>query len=284
MDCLARYAISAYTFCIDILDETALTALLKCTRERLNAYAHWDGTTKLHPPPVTPDHTILASRSLPEPASSMLSVAFVDASVFGFDEAALYAKTDSPAPRFSRSHDPDTIALLRERNSELVGSLLKLCANFDERRSLSKAGRPCCNFEAFAAYHAHNVPDTRVNSAAKGHSALSIIATLGAELEEARLRRDLVKRGSHEALLNPSEHDGDAGCLVCLEELHQGMRRLYGVWWEDMGRLLMGEPKGGRSVWDEIRDSLLVPQPTWWEKLCLFVGTYLGIASLLFRK
>ena len=215
----------------------------------------------------------------------MLSVAFVDGSVFGFDEAALYHKIDAPAPGFSRSHDEGTIALLRERNSELVNSLLKLCTNFDERRSLSKAGRPCCNFEAFAAYHAHDVPESRVNAAAKGRSALSIIATLGAELEEARLRQDFAKRGSHEALLHPSGHDGDAGCLECLEELHQGMRRLYGVWWEDMGRLLMGEPKGGRSAWDEVRDSLLVPLPTWWEKLwCSFVGTYLAIVALLFRQ
>jgi len=270
VDSLARYAFSAYTFCIDILDETALTSLLKCMRERLDAYAHWDGTAEFHPPPVKPDHTILASRSLPEPASSMLSVAFIDGSIFGFDEAALYPQIDVPAPGFSRSHDQDTIALLRERNSELVDSLLKLCTNFDERRSLSKAGRPCCNFRAFAAHHAHNVPDTRVNAAANGRSALSIIATIGAELEEARLQQDLVKRGSHEALLHPSDHDGDAGCLGCLEELHQGMRRLYGVWWEDTGRLLMGEPKVGRSAWDEVRDGLLVPQSAWWEKLwCL---------------
>jgi hypothetical protein len=283
VDSLARYAFSAYTFCIDILDETALTSLLKCMRERLDAYARWDGITEFHPPPVKPDHTILASRSLPEPASSMLSVAFVDGSVFGLDEAALYPKID--APGFSRSHDRDTIALLRERNSELEGSLLRLCTNFDERRSLSKAGRPCCNFEAFAAYHAYNVPDTRVNASAKGRSALSIIATLGAELEEARLRRDLLKKGSHEALSHPSGHDGDAGCLGCLEELHQGMRRLYGVWWEDMGRLLMGEPKGGHSAWDEVRNSLLVPQPTWWVNLwCLLVVTYLAIVDLLFRR
>lgn len=283
MDSLARYALSAYTFCIDILDETALTSLLKCMRERLDTYARWDGTTEFHPPPVKPDHTILASRSLPEPASSMLSVAFVDGSVFGLDEAALYPKID--APEFSRSHDRETIALLRERNSELEGSLLRLCTNFGERRSLSKAGRPCCNFEAFAAYHAYNVPDTRVNAPAKGRSALSIIATLGAELEEARLRRDLLKRGSHEALSPPSKHDGDAGCLGCLEELHQEMRRLYGVWWEDMGRLLMGEPKGGHSAWDEVRNSLLVPQPIWWVNLwCLLVVIYLAIVGLLFWR
>ena len=254
-------------------------------RERLDAYAHWDGTAEFHLPPVRPDHTILASRSLPEPASYMLPVAFVDGSIFGFDEAAHYPKIDTPTPGFSRSHDEDTIALLRERNSELVDSLLKLCTNFDQRRSLSKAGRPCCSFEAFAAYHAQNVPDTRVNTGAKGRSALSIIATLGAKLEEARLQQDLVKRGSHEALLQPFEHDGDAGCLGCLEELHQGMRRLYGIWWEDTGRLLMGGPKGGSSAWDEVRDSLLVPRPTWWEKLwCLLVGTYLAIVGLLFRK
>jgi hypothetical protein len=285
VDSLARYAFSAYTFCIDILDETALTSLLKCTRERLDAYAHWDGTAEFYPPLVKPGHTILASRSLPEPASSMLSVAFVDGSVFGFDEAALYSEIDAPAPGFSRSHDQDTIALLRERNSELMDSLLKLCTNFDERRSLSKVGRPCCNFRAFAAHHAYNVPDTRVNSAGKGRSALSIIATLGAKLEKARLRQDLVRRDSYEALLHPSGHDGDAGCLGCLEELHQGMRRLYGVWWEDMGRLLMGEPKGGRLAWDEVRISLLVPQPTWREKLWyLLDGTYLAIEGLVFRQ
>jgi hypothetical protein len=284
VDSLARYAFSTYTFCIDKLDEIALTSLSKCMRERLDAYAHWGGIGEFHPPPVRPDHTILASRSLPEPAKSMLPVAFVDGSIFGFDEALLYPQFDAPAPGFSKSHDEDTIALLRERNSELVDSLLKLCTNFDARRSLSKAGRPCCNFEAFAAYHAHNVPDTRVNAAAKGRSALSIIATLGAELEQARLQQDLVKRGSHETLLRPSEHDGAAGCLNCLVELHQGMMRLYGVWWEDMGRLLMGEPKGRPSAWDEVRVSLLVPQPMWWEKLwCLLVGTYLAIVGLLIR-
>jgi len=236
-------------------------------RDRLDVYAHWDGTSKIGPPPVKPGHTILASRTLPEPASSMLSIAFLDGSVFGFDEAALCPKIDAPTAEFSRSHDEDTIALLRERNSEFVGSLVKLCTNFGRRRSLSKVGRPCCNFEAFAAYR--YAPDTRVDAAVKGRSALSIIATLGAELEEARLRQDLAKRGSQEegALLHPSEHDGDAGCLRCLEELHQGMRRLYGVWWEDMGRLLMGEPKCERSAWDGVRDSLSVPQPRWWERL-----------------
>ena len=282
VDSLARYAFSAYTFCIDILDETALTSLLKCMRERLDTYAHWDGFGEFHPPSVKPDRTILASRTLPEPAKSMLPIAFVDGSIFGFDEASLYPQSDAPAPGFSRSHDEDTIALLRERNSELVDSLLKLCTNFDKRRSLSKVGRPCCNFEAFAA---QNVPDTRVNAAGKGRSALSIIATLGAELEEARLQQDFVERGSREALLRPSEHDGAAGCLGCLEELHQGMMRLYGVWWEDTGRLLMGEPRSGPSAWGEVRDSFLIHQPTWWEKLwCLLFGTYLAIVGLLFQQ
>jgi len=278
VDSLARYAFSAYTFCIDILDEAALNCLLKCMRDRSDVYAHWDGTSEFGPPPVEPDHTILASRTLPEPASSMLSVAFLDGSVFGFDEAALYPKIN--APQFTRSHDKDTVALLRERNSELVESLVELCTNFGRRRSLSKVGRPCCNFEAFVAYH--YAPDTRVDAAVKGRYALSIIATLGAELEVARLRQDLAKRGSQEeALLHPSEH---AGCLSCLEELHQGMRRLYGVWWEDMGRLLMGEPKCGRSAWDDVRDSLSVPQPKWWEKLWSWVvGVYLVVVGLLFQ-
>jgi hypothetical protein len=214
----------------------------------------------------------------------MLPVAFVDGSIFGFDEASLYPQFDAPALGFKRPefHDEDTIALLGERNSELVESLLKLCTNFNKRRSLSRAGRPCCNFEAFAAYHAHDVPDTGVNAAAKGRSALSIIATLGAGLDKARLQQDLVKRGSHEAFSHASEHDGAAGCLGCLEELHQGMMRLYGVWWEDIGRLLMGEPKGGPSAWDAVRVSLLVPQPAWWEKLwCLLVGTCLATVGLL---
>lgn len=242
-------------------------------RERLGAFAHWDGIEEFHHPSVRPDHAILASRSLPEPAKSMLPVAFVDGSIFGFDEALLYPQFDAPALGFEipELRDGEKIALLQERNSELVDSLRKLCTNFQKRGSLSNAGRPCCNFEAFAAYRPHDAHDTGVSAAAKGRSAFSIIATLGAELCKARLQRDLVKGGSHEALLYSAEHKRAARCLGCLEELHQGMMRLYGVWWEDMGRLLIGEPKGGPSAWDEVRDSLF----TWWEKLwCLLVGTY----------
>ena len=282
VDSLARYASSAYTFCIEILDEAALTSLLECMRDRLDAYAHWDGTSEFHPPPVKPGHTILATRSLPEPASSMLSIAFVDGSVFGFDKAALYHKSDAPAPGFSRSHDENTIALLRERNSEFVDSLLKLCCNFDRHRSLSNAGRPCCNFEAFAAHQRDAV--TPLGDAAKGRSAFSIIATIGAELEEARLRQEPAKRGSREALLHPSEPDGDTGCLSCLTELHRGMRRLYGVWWEDMGRLLTGEPMNGRSAWDDVLGGLSVPQPGCGESMwCLPIGTYRAAVDWLFR-
>jgi hypothetical protein len=280
IDSLARYAFSAHTLCIDVLDETALAGLLACMRDRLDTYAHWDGIAEFRPPPMKPDHAILASRTLPEPASSMLTVAFVDGSVFGFDEAALHPQKD--APSFRRRHDGDTIALLRERNSELVDSLLKQSTNFGRRRSLSKAGRPCCNFEAFAADHTN---DTRVDSATKGRSALSIIADLGAELEETRLRQALAMGGaigSQEALLHPSEHD--SGCLSCLTELHQGMRRLYGLWWEDMGRLLIGEPKGGRSAWDDVRSSLSVPQPRWPKRLwCSLIGMYRTVVGLLFR-
>lgn len=268
--------------CIDVLDETALTSLLTCIRGRLDVYANWDGTTHFRLPPVKPEHAILASRTLPEPASSMLTVAFVDGSVFGFDEAALQHPQNDRAPGSRSPHDDeDTIALLRERNSELVDSLLKLCTNFGRCRSLSKAGRPCCNFEAFAAEHASA---TRMDSATKGRSAFSIIAALGAELEGARLRQALV-RGSQEALLQPFEQDEDSGCLSCLTELHRGMMRLYGLWWEDMGRFLMGEPKGGRSAWVNVRDSLSVPQPRWPERLrCLLIGMYRAVVGFLFQQ
>lgn len=281
IDSLAQYAFSAHMLCIDVLDEAALTSLLTCIRGRLDVYAHWNGTTDFRPPPVKPEHAILASRTLPEPASSMLTVAFVDGSVFGFDEAALHHPQNDDAPGSRSPHDDeDTIALLRERNSELVDSLLKLCRNFGRCRSLSKAGRPCCNFEAFAAEHAS---DTRTDSATKGRSAFSIIAALGAELEDARLRQALVRGGSQEALLHP--FDEDSGCLSCLSELHRGMMRLYGLWWEDMGRFLMGEPKGGRSAWVDVRDSLSVTQPRWPERLrCLFIGVYRAVVGFVFRQ
>jgi hypothetical protein len=249
-------------------------------RDRIDAYSHWDGIVEFRPPPVRPDHAILASRTLPDPASSMLSIAFIDGSIFGFDEAAFDLPKDTPT--FRRWHDEDTITLLRERNSELVDSLLKLSANFGRRRSLSKAGRPCCNFEAFAADHASN---TRADATVNGRSALSIIADLGAQLEEARLRQALPMGGSQEALLHPFDSDDDSGCLSCLTELHQEMRRLYGLWWEDMGRLLMGEPKGGHSAWDDVRDSLSVPQPRWPERLwCSLIGMYRTIVGLVFRR
>jgi hypothetical protein len=268
--------------CIDTLDEAALTGLLTCMRDRLDAYARWDGTAEFPPPPVKPEHAILAGRTLPEPASSVLAVAFVDGSVFGFDddEAALHPQ--NVAPEFRRPHDEDTIALLRERNSELAESLLALCANFGRRGSLSRAGRPCCNFEAFAAEHAS---DTRMDSAVKGRSALSIIAALGAELEEERLRQERAKGGSREELLHPVERDGDSGCSSCLTGLHRGMMRLYGLWWEDMGRLLMGEPEGRRSAWHDVLKGLSVPQPRWPKRLGrLLIGMYRAVVGLLFRQ
>jgi hypothetical protein len=269
--------------CIDVLDEAALTSLLTCIRGRLDAYAHWDGTTEFGPPPVKPEHAILASRTLPDPASSMLTVAFVDGSVFGFDDAAPNPPRNDDAPGFRREHDDDdTIALLRERHSELLDSLLKLCTNFGRRGSLSKAGRPCCSFEAFAAEHAS---DTRMDSATKGRSAFSIIGALGAELEGARVRQAPARGDSQEALLHPFEQDEDSGCLTCLTELHQGMMRLYGLWWEDMGRLLMGESKGGRSAWVDVRDSLSVPKPRWPERLrCLLIGMYRTVVGFLFQQ
>jgi len=283
IDSLARYAFSAYTLGIKTLDEAALTGLLTCARDRLDAYANWDGFAQFRPPPVKPVHAILAGRALPDPASFILSIAFLDLSVF---EAAHYPAID--APNLRGPHDDDTIALLRERNAELTDSLLKLCTNFGRRRSLSKDGRPCCNFEAFASDHA---PGPYTKDATKGHFALSIIATLGAKLEKARCRQALAKNPSEK----PDRHhiglDSISGCSDCLAELHQEMRRLYSEWWEDMGRLLMGEPKEGRSSsWDDVRHSLSdpiarVPSLGWVEKLRRFVcRVYRAVVYLQFRQ
>lgn len=272
IDSLARYAFSAYTLGIKTLDEAALAALLNYTRDRLNAYENWDGIAEFQSPPLRSAHAILAGRALPEPASSILGVAFVDLSAFALEEAALYPQNE--APKLRGPHDEDTVALLRERNSELVGSLLKLCRSFGRRRSLSKVGRPCCNFKAFAADH---VPDLHVNATPKGHFALSIIAALGAELERARSRQALAEGGSQQEGRQPPGQNENRGCLNCLTELHQGMRRLYNQWWEDMGRLLMGEPRDARSsAWDDVRNGLsasLTPVPSdgWPEKLRHFL-------------
>jgi hypothetical protein len=283
IDSLARYAFSAYTLGIKTLDEAALTGLLACARARLDAYANWNGFAEFDPPPVKPVHAILAGRALPEPASFILSVAFLDLSVF---EASLHPPIDTP--HLKGPHDEDTIALLRERNAELVGSLLKLCTNFSRRGSLSKDGRPCCNFEAFAADHA---PDPHTKDAVKGHFALFIIATIGAELEKARSRQALANNASEKAGRHPIGHDNKSGCLNCLAELHQEMRRLYGQWWEDTGRLLMREPKGGRSsAWDEVRHTLSVPKTRvpslgWLERLRRLVRrVYCSVVYLQSRQ
>ncbi|KAI0004519.1 hypothetical protein BJV74DRAFT_380157 [Russula compacta] len=272
IDSLARYAFSAYTLGIKKLDEAALAALLNWTCDRLNAYENWDGIAEFQPPPLKSVHAILAGRALPEPASSILGVAFVDSSVFALEEAALYPQIE--APKLQGPHDEDTIALLRERNSELVGSLLKLCTSFGRHRSLSKVGRPCCNFKAVAADH---VPDLHANATSKGRFALSIIVALGAELERARSRQALAEDGSQQEGQQPAGQNENRGCLKCLTELHQGMRRLYSQWWEDMGRLLMGEPQDGRSsAWDDVRNGLStsrtpVPSDGWPEKLRRFL-------------
>ncbi|KAH9065418.1 hypothetical protein EDB87DRAFT_1067622 [Lactarius vividus] len=254
VDSLARYALSAYTLGIQALDDAALTGLLACARDRMDTYTNWEGTTEIRPPPLNPEHAILASRALPEPASSILAIAFIDLSVFTPSKAASYPSNEAPALR--DPNDEDTIVLLRERHFELVDSLLKLSRNFRRRRSLAKVGRPCCSFEAFAVDHTHNL---QVNAAMKGRSALSIITAAGAALETARSREASAPKDFKQEDQHPSEDKGhlSSPCSGCLAELHLEMMRLYSLWLEDMGRLLMGEPQTNRfSVWDNIRDRL----------------------------
>ncbi|KAH9080545.1 hypothetical protein EDB83DRAFT_2310754 [Lactarius deliciosus] len=254
VDSLARYALSAYTLGIQALDDTALTGLLACARDRMDTYTNWEGITEIRPPPLNPEHAILASRALPEPASSILAITFIDLSVFAPSKAALYPSSEALALR--DPNDEDTIILLRERHSELVDSLLKLSRNFGRRRSLAKVGRPCCSFEAFAVDH---TPNLHVNAAMKGRSALSIITAAGAALETARSREASAPKDFKQEDQHLSDYKGHSSspCSSCLTELHLEMMRLYSLWLEDMGRLLMGEPQTNRfSVWDNIRDRL----------------------------
>ncbi|KAH9042131.1 hypothetical protein EDB85DRAFT_1886127 [Lactarius pseudohatsudake] len=254
VDSLARYALSAYTLGIQALDDAALTGLLACARDRMDTYTDWEGITEIRPPPLNPEHAILASRALPEPASSILAITFIDLSVFAPSKAALYPSSEALALR--DPNDEDTIILLRERHSELVDSLLKLSRNFGRRRSLAKVGRPCCSFEAFAVDHTHN---PHVNAAMKGRSALSIITAAGAALETARSREASAPKDFKQDDQHLSDYKGHSSspCSNCLTELHLEMMRLYNLWLEDMGRLLMGEPQTNRfSVWDNIRDRL----------------------------
>jgi hypothetical protein len=278
IDSLARCAFSAYTFGIKTLDDEALARLLQYTSDRLNAYVHWDGFTEFPAPMLNPVHAILAGRALPEPASSMLALAFVDLSVFATvtagtaaghgDEAASYPLNDdngatttlTTVARLRRPSDGETIALLRERHAELVDSLLRLAGTFGRRRSLAKVGRPCCLFEDLAAdreksdSHAN---DNDNDDVIKNRSALSIIAAVGAQLEEARSRRQAPVQNASEL-----QQAGQSRCTSCLAELHREMKRLYGLWWEDVGRILMGEPQDGcSSVWDDVRSSLSSPLP-----------------------
>jgi hypothetical protein len=257
VDSLARYALSAYTLGIKTLDDAALTSLLACARDRMDIYTKWEGIVEIRPPPLNPEHAILASRALPEPASSILAIAFIDLSVFASGEAASYPPSDTP--NLQDPNDEDTIALLRERHSELVDSLLKLSRSFGRRRSLVKVGRPCCSFEVFAAGHTHTL---HVNPAMKGRSALSIITAAGAALEMARSREASAPKGSQQEDPHTPEHNDHSSspCTSCLAELHLAMRRLYSLWWEDMGRLLMGEPQTDCfSVWDNVRGNLQTP-------------------------
>ena len=220
----------------------------------MDTYTNWEGITEIRPPPLNPEHAILASRALPGPASSMLAIAFIDLSVFAPDESA--SDPSNHAPKLRNLNDEDTIMLLRERHSELVDSLLKLSRNFGRRRSLAKVGRPCCSFEVFAADHTHTL---HVNPTMKGRSALSIITAAGTALEMARSREVTASKDSKQEGQYSSEHKENSSlpCSSCLAELHVEMRRLYDVWWEDMGRLLMGEPQSNHfSVWDNVRDSL----------------------------
>ena len=252
VDSLTRYALSAYTLGIRSLDDAALASLLAYTRDRMDAYTNWEGIVEIRPPPLNPEHTILASRALPGPASSILVIAFIDLSVFAPNEAPPYCPNDMPALR--NPNDEDTIILLRERHSELVDSLLKLSRNFGRRRSLAKVGRPCCSFEVFAADHTHTL---HVNLSMKGRSALSIITAVGTALQTARSKEASACKDSKQEGQHSSEHKESSPCSGCLAELHQEMKRLHGLWWEDMGRLLMGEPQTSHlSVWDDVRDSL----------------------------
>ncbi len=287
VDSLARYALSAYTLGIQTLDDAALTGLLACARDRMDTYTNWEGIMEIRPPPLNPEHAILASRALPEPASSILAIAFIDLSVFAPDKAALYPPSE--APELRDPNDEDTIVLLRERHSELVDSLLKLSRNFGRRRSLANVGRPCCNFEAFAADHTHTL---HVNAAMKGRSALSIITAAGAALETARSREAAAPKDSKQEDQYPSEYKDHSSspCSSCLAELHLEMRRLYSLWWEDMGRLLMGEPQTKCfSVWDNIRVNLRTPvlrtETKLWQRLVRFCRRMLhAVGDLLFRR
>ena len=220
----------------------------------MDTYTNWEGITEIRPPPLNPEHAILASRALPGPASSMLAIAFIDLSVFAPDESA--SDPSNHAPKLRNLNDEDTIMLLRERHSELADSLLNLSRNFGRRRSLAKVGRPCCSFEVFAADHTHTL---HVNPTMEGRSALSIITAAGTALEMARSREVTASKDSKQEGQYSSEHKENSSlpCSSCLAELHVEMRRLYDVWWEDMGRLLMGEPQSNHfSVWDNVRDSL----------------------------
>ena len=258
VDSLARYAHSAYTLGIQALDDAALTSLLACARDRMDAYTDWEGIVEIRPPPLNPEHAILASRALPEPASSILAIAFIDLSVFAPGEAASYPSSDAPRLRGLNPNDEDTIILLRERHSELVDSLLKLSRNFGRRRSLAKVGRPCCSFEVFGAGHTHTL---HVDPAMKGRCALSIITAAGVALETARSREASApeQEDSHTPDSDHNDHSSSP-CSSCLAELHLAMRRLYSLWWEDMGRLLMGEPQTNCfSVWDNVRGNLHTP-------------------------
>ncbi|KAH9179234.1 hypothetical protein EDB89DRAFT_2063348 [Lactarius sanguifluus] len=253
VDSLARYALSAYTLGIQALDNAALTGLLACACDRMDTYTNWEGITEIRPPPLNPEHAILASRALPEPASSILPITFIDLSVFA-PSKALYPSSEALALR--DPNDEDTTILLRERHSEFVDSLLKLSRNFRRRRSLAKVGRPCCSFEAFAVDHTHNL---HVDATMKGRSALSIITAAGAALETARSREASAPKDFEQEDQHLSDYKGHSSspCSSCLTELHLEMMRLYSLWLEDMGRLLMGEPQTNHfSVWDNIRDRL----------------------------
>ncbi|KAH8998582.1 hypothetical protein EDB92DRAFT_1186502 [Lactarius akahatsu] len=290
VDSLARCALSAYTLGIQTLDDAALTGLLACARDRMDTYTNWEGITEIRPPPLNPEHAVLASRALPEPASSILAITFIDLSVFTPSKAASYPSSEALALR--GPNDEDTIILLRERHSELVDSLLKLSRNFGRRRSLAKVGRPCCNFEAFAVDHTHNL---HVNAAMKGRSALSIITAAGAALETARSREASAPKDFKQEDQHLSDYKGHSNspCSSCLTELHLEMMRLYSLWLEDMGRLLMGEPQTNHfSVWDNIRDRLRNSQtPVLRTKLKLRqrIGCFCrrmihAVGDLLFRR
>ncbi|KAI0269834.1 hypothetical protein BC834DRAFT_573597 [Gloeopeniophorella convolvens] len=251
---LARCAYSAHSLLISQLDDAALASLRPLASDRINAYARWDGTTDLDKPLLDPVDAILAARALPDPGFAILPAAFVDLSLFTPDAAAFHPAEGDPG--LNLPQDAGLAALLRARNSDLVDSLLRLARDFGKRGTMGiRGGRARCGFEGF-------VPEVDAGADPKGRAAFPIIAAVWENLEKARSQpppphHSPAPMAGEE---HPPEHRDGLRCSECLAELHRGMMRLYREWWEDMGRVLLGEPEAGvTSVWDGVRDNLTAP-------------------------